>query len=227
MPSASLLFSQNDRQKINDFVRLAETLTSAEIVPVVASASGRYDRAEDIAGLWLGIGFMVAVPFLWPAPTDFLELGSWGSDPTLRQVVMQVVAMLAGFVLGVVICSKITRVRRLFTPSSQMSDEVNQKARSVFYDNRVHQTQSGGGVLIYLSLYERVAVVLADQQVLQALGPPDIDDLCRSLTEALRQRQPTDALCQTIQAAGEKLKLVLPRSNEDINELPNSLVTID
>ena len=54
MIKATRLITDADRQRINAAIADAELHTSAEIVPVVASASGRYDRAEDIAGLWLG-----------------------------------------------------------------------------------------------------------------------------------------------------------------------------
>ena len=47
-------FSDEQRRAVAQAVAEAEGKTSAEIVPVVATASGRYDRAEDIVGLWTG-----------------------------------------------------------------------------------------------------------------------------------------------------------------------------
>ena len=47
------------------------------------------------------------------------------------------------------------------------------------------------------------------------------------MTASLRQGSLTDALCATLAEAGEKLAAVLPRENDDRNELPDALVTID
>jgi len=227
VPSASQLFSDTDRQQINSAVRAAEAGTAAEIVPVVATASGRYDRAEDILGLWLGIGLMIAISVFWPPPTIVADSGSWESNPAALQPVKLIVAMLVGFILGAIIGSKVPVLRRLFTPRRQMLDEVRQTARSVFFDNRIHHTQAGGGLLIYVSLFEHIAVILADRQVVAAIGQPALDALCQNLTQQLRIAGTTTALCQTLQTAGEMLKPVLPRGADDVNELPDALVTID
>lgn len=225
MRYASSLFSAADRQRINETIQAAESLTSAEIVPVVATASGRYDRAEDLVGLWLGVLIVIAVSVFWPAAVA--EPGSWGTSPVAVQTLKLVGAILGGFLVGAVLCSKIAWLRRLFTPVAQMRDEVTQRASSVFFDNRVHHTQAGGGLLIYISLFEHMAVILADRQILEALGQARLDELCRTLTQQLHQDRPTEALCLTIQAAGEMLQPVLARSSSDVNELPDSLVTID
>ena len=54
-----------------------------------------------------------------------------------------------------------------------------------------------------------------------------IDELCSQLTKALRNGDITQALCETIQAAGEKLQSILPRAEDDVNELPDTLQTLD
>ena len=56
---ASALFSEEDRQAINEAVTEAESQTSAEIMTVVATDSGRYDRPEDIVGLFAGLASMI------------------------------------------------------------------------------------------------------------------------------------------------------------------------
>ncbi len=224
MSTASQLLTTDERRLINESVRAAEAQTSAEIVPVVATASGRYDRAEDIAGLWLGIAWMVSGVWLWPTPT--IEAGSWGHDPVVWRAITLAGATLSGFLIGAIICSRVAWMRRLFTPMPQMRDEVRNAAASAFFDHRVHHTQAGGGLLIYISLFERMAVILADRQILTSLGQPAIDELCQSLTQQLHNAGPALALQQIIGTAGAKLSSVLPRAGDDVNELPDALVTI-
>ena len=79
---------------MNQAVRDAEAATSAEIVPVVARCSGRYDRPEDIVGLWFAALAMIIVWTVYPLPRA--EAGSW--DATAP--VWQLVALLAGALVG-------------------------------------------------------------------------------------------------------------------------------
>ena len=106
-------------------------------------------------------------------------------------------------------------------------NEVAERASAVFFDQRVYRTAGATGVLLYVSLYERKAVVLADRAIVDKLGPNALQDVCDTLTAHLRQSHPTNALCQAIAAVGEKLAPVLPRAADDINELPDALVTLD
>ena len=227
MLSAAKCFSEADRKRVNTCVGMAESKTSAEIVPVVATSSGRYDRAEDLVGLWCGIVLMILTAVFWPAPAVSMESGSWDKDPALLQAGKSIVAMLLGFMLGVAAGSRIGSVRRMFTPKKQMKEEVQQSARAIFFDKRIHHTASGSGLLIYVSLFEHIAVILADQHVLKALGQTALDELCGALSDGLKVNSPVDSICKTIEMAAEKLSIAMPRQSTDVNELPDSLITID
>jgi putative membrane protein len=107
-------------------------------------------------------------------------------------------------------------------------DEVQARARHVFFDSRVHHTQTRSGLLIFLSLYEHQAVILADSAIAAKLQPADLETLCQQLTESLHWGKPlADALCQTIAAAGRQLAAIAPREANDVNELPDALVILD
>jgi putative membrane protein len=225
MQQASRCFSDEDRKRVNRTVAAAEARTAAEIVPVVATQSGRYDRAEDIVGLWVGL---IALTLAWwVVPEASEESGSWGGVPPILEVAGLIAAMVVGFVLGVAAAGHVFTLRRLFTLRRQMQDEVQARARQAFFDSSVHHTAGGTGVLLYVSLYERMTAVLGDQKVNAALGQTEIEDLCRMLTGSLRSASVTEALCAAIEATGRKLEAALPRAGGDSNELPDALVTID
>ncbi len=78
-----------------------------------------------------------------------------------------------------------------------------------------------------MSLEERTAVVLADSQVLTAIWQTGVDELCQLLTEKLRVGSPCEALSHAIRGAGQRLATALPRSSNDVNELPDALIIID
>ncbi len=219
------LFATHDREAVNRAVKDAESGTSAEIVPVVAQSSGRYDRAEDLIGLWVALLSLAAVWTVYPLPVA--EPGHWGAPHQGWHLAALLAAALAGFFAGAILGSRVDVLRRLFAPWRQMRDEVECRARAVFFDSRVHHTAGSAGVLLYVSLFEHLAVVLADEAALQALGQESIDRLCVEFTGRLRNSSPTQALCETIQAVGQALSPKLPRTAEDINELPDALLLID
>ena len=223
MKRASLLFSEADHRRVTDAVAQAEARSSAEVVPVVANSSGRYDRAEDMAGLWFGL---IALCVGWWL-LQGVELSDWGV-PRPRLGLPSVLGLvLGGFVLGVVLAHLSGNLRLLFTPRREQQAEVERAAREAFFDRRIHHTEGGSGLLVYVSLLERMAVVLADAQVLEKLGQPKLDALCASLVAELRKGAYMDALCNTIDQAGLALAEVLPAQAQNRNELTDALVVMD
>ena len=225
MQRASKLFNDESRRRINAAISAAESNTSAEIVPVVASASGRYDRAEDMAGLCLALLAMTASWLLFQR--EDTSTGSWaGPHLGLNFWQLLIIAVLA-FIVGAFAASHIHWLRRLFTTRAEMTAEINARAHQVFFDQRMHHTAGHGGVLLYVSLYERMAAVIGDDAVVEKLGKPVIEDLCKQFTAALRRGNIVEALGGIIKTTGQTLAPVLPRQSGDVNELPDALVTVD
>jgi putative membrane protein len=136
-------------------------------------------------------------------------------------------AVFGGFIVGAAVAARVDWLRRLFTPNKQMREDVFARARAVFLDARVHHTSRAAGVLLYVSLFERRAAVIADQKAFDKLGQAHIDAVCQELTNRLRSSPPIDALCETVGSLGQRLAAVLPRSEGTANELSDALVVIE
>ena len=225
MRIASKCFTDEDRAKVAKAVAEAESRTSAEIVPLVATASGRYDRPEDIVGLWAGAILAGAVWLLFRR-TD-ASASDWGLTAASFELPAIIAGLVVGFIAGACVASRVGWLCALFTPRKQMRDEVDARARQVFFDNRVHHTAGATGLLIHVSLFERMATVIADKTVTDKLGAQALDELSVELTRSLRSGDLTAALCSTVKSAGDRLAPVLPREGGDVNELPDALVLID
>lgn len=224
MKKASQYFSEEEKKEIADAVLKAESLTSAEIIPVAATSSGRYDRAEDIIGVFFGIIAMIVVWGITPY-SDAENAGSWGDAPV---VLFLALSIIGGFILGAVIGSRIDWLRKLFTPRSELSKSVKDRAALTFFDQRVHHTSSESGLLLYVSFFERQAVVLGDERVEKELGSEAIKSLCSKFTQSLsNDASPAEAMIAVINEAGELLSEVLPQSETEQNELAEALVCID
>jgi len=225
MRCASDFFTPDEKARIEAAVAEAEGQTSAEIVPVVATASGRYDRAEDIAGLWCAMILMGLV--WWWLPRTEGGGYMWGLAWGRFELPALIAASVAGFLVGAVMATRLHGLRHLFTPRTEMREEVLGRARQAFFDNRVHRTADATGLLVYISVYERMAAVVADDGVTEKLGQPVMDGLCEQLVSGIKKGDAADALCGVIRDAGEQLGAALPRAEDDVNELPNHLVVVD
>jgi putative membrane protein len=220
------LFSGPDRERIAKAIADAESKTSGEIVPVVAGASGRYDRAEDIVGVlfalalltagWLGL--QVANP---PA-------GPWSSGSTHPVGLGLVWALLVGgFILGAAIASRVTVLRLPFIPAAEMREEVERSAQAAFHRYRLRETAGATGILIYVSLDEHQVRVLGDSAIAAKLGDADWQAICNAVTYGMKRGQATDGLLRGIELAGELLARHFPRESGDRDELVNELILID
>ncbi|MAT13898.1 MAG: hypothetical protein CMJ46_01355 [Planctomyces sp.] len=225
MGNVASRFSAEEHERVNQAVQHAESMTAAEIVPVIAGSSGRYDRAEDIVGLWLAGLLIVLAWFFYPLPENIP--GDWSGAHPIWQLVAILLAGLVGFILGVVLGMYCLPLRRLFTPAAQMREEVDLRARQIFYDNRVHHTTGASGVLLYISCYEHLATVVADQQVLDKIDQAGVDGICAEFSRRLQTEPMIDALCGTIKHVGERLATDLPATSQTTNELPDALVVME
>jgi putative membrane protein len=223
MPRASSVFSEADHHRVAQAIQQAESRTSAELVAVVADSSGRYERAEDIVGLWVGL-LALSGAWLWGQGVEPAAWGGWRLTLGLPAVVGLV---LGGWLVGVLLAHRVDALRRLFTPRGELEAEAERAAQAAFFAHNVHHTEGSTGLLVYLSLFERTAVVLADAQVLEKLGQERLDALCAGLVAELRQGAYADGLCRTLEQAGLALAEVLPRREDDRDELPNKLVVLD
>lgn len=217
----SPFLTEEERESVNRAIAEAEKSTSGEIVPAIAAASGRYDRAEDIGGLLLGLIALVAAWLLFQreVPPD-----EWNARVSLALELPALVGILiAGFILGAFLTSRMNWLRRLLATRSEMEEEVRQRAWEIFGRCRIGRTAEGTGLLIYISLFERMVVVLGDEAVAQKLGDQAWDEIKDIIVEGLRRGKHGDAIVAAVHRSGELLTGAFPALPTVHNELVNEI----
>lgn len=226
MNRARDFFTAEEREKINQGVTEAEKTTAGEIVPVVATASGRYDRPEDLGGFLLALLLLTAgwLAFQGAAPAD----GDWahGFRLTLR-LRWVLLILIGGFIVGAALTSRVGWLRRLLATEREMRAEVERAAWEAFARLRVARTAGGTGMLLYLSLFERMVCVVGDEPIAQKLDQKAWDEVRDTLVVGIRGRRAAEALCQAIARCGELLSKHFPLQPGDVNELANELRVLD
>ncbi len=210
---ASRLFSMEERAAVEEAVRQAELRTSAEIVPVVAASSARHRRGEDIAGMWLAFLALLALAIFSPEhQIDGVEA---------------VIAFIVAIAAGTFAAEKIPALKRLFVPRADLEETTLDGAWRAFRTFGVGATAGRTGLLIYVSLFERTAVVLGDAAIAGSLAREDYAAIRDVLIDGLAKGKVEAAFVAAIGKAGEILAAKLPRAADDEPEIANSLRILD
>lgn len=220
--NARAFVSTEEKRAIEGAIADAERECSAEIICAVATESGRYDRAEAVAGLFTALVGLWVVNAILAGPVN--SAGSWeaASVPFLWQVA----GVVAGFIVGNVAAAAVHPLRRLLVGKREMVAEVARAASHVFHQRRLASTHLRGGVLVYISLFERRVVILADEGAKAALGNEGINELRDLAVEKLRQGNRAGTLLDTVKNVGTHLAGAFSDEKSPESELPNDLLLL-
>ena len=226
MKRASHYFSNTQREEIRAAIAQAEGRTSGEIVPVVATASGRYDRAEDIFGILFAL---LALIFSWLFFQSIQPVeGDWTSGQTLTLgLPLVVLIVVAGFILGSVLATLFPVLRLPFIPRREMEEEVERRAGECFYRFGLRKTKESTGILIYISLYEHRVRILGDDAIAKKLKQEDWNAVRDLVIDGIRTKRAAEGLKAAILKCGDLLSTHFPIRPDDMDELKNELYLID
>lgn len=222
---ASHLFSADDKREIERAIADAESQTSAEIVVAVASQSGRYDRAEDLVGLAFGVASLLLAAAIWPQKTD---PNSWDMSVRFGIAAGEVILLfIVATIAGAAIATWFPPLARAFLTRKHMLDEVKRSGSAAFERLRVRRTADARGVLIYVSLRERMAWVVGDDAIDAEMKPDEWASIRDAIVTGFKRRSPKLGLVDGILKAGSLLASHFPRETSDTDELPNTLHVLD
>jgi putative membrane protein len=226
MKKASDFFTPEERKKINEAVREAEQHTSGEIVPVVATSSGLYHRGEDVGGLLVGLAALAA-SWIWFQRILPVQ-GDWAQGHRVRlELGWLLLIIVAGFIAGVGVASRVAWLRRLLATHAEMRREVERSAGEAYGKFRVARSSGGTGVVLYVSLFERMVCVLGDEAIGAKLDQEIWNQIHGTIAEGIRNGRPAEALCQAIARCGELLGQHFPQHANVSASLNNELQVLD
>jgi putative membrane protein len=202
------MISEADRARITDAIRAAEAKTSGEIFCVIARHASDY-RLVPLA--WAAVLALVV-----PAPLIFLTL--W---PALVIYVVQ----LAAFIAAALVLS-LPPIRFRIVPRSALHRRAHAAAMRQFFAHGLHQTENRTGVLIFASVAERYAEIIADAGINAKVTPQVWDKAIAALTVSIKEGRPGDGFVAAIEQCGAVLAEHFPPGALNRDELPDKLVEI-
>lgn len=104
------------------------------------------------------------------------------------------------------------------------SGEVMSQAAKRFNELNMHKTALKNGVLIYLAIDDHKFAIIGDKGINKKVPDNFWEETRNIMSEQFKKEQFADGLIAGINRAGEQLRTFFPRSDDDINELPNEVV---
>ena len=220
--------SAEDRAAIAAKVAEAEAKSDGEIVTVIAPRSDAY---HDV-----GLHYAVLAMLLVPAALAFVPQGwidywtglllGWGGELTRGKLMLFLFAKLIGAFLVVRLLMAWQPLRLALTPGRTKSRRVRRRAVETFRTSCEMKTRGRTGVLLYLSLAERRAEIVADQAIAEKVTPDVWGDAMAALVEEVKAGRPGEGMALAVEKIGLVLAKILPPAADNPDELPNRLIEL-
>lgn len=220
--------TQADRQKVSDAIAAAEANSSGEIVAVATPISDAY---HDVALHWALIPLFAVLAWAAWRPTALVSwynalFGGWIADPTMSELLTLLMVFAAlSFTIALLILKWIP-LRLVLTPSATKHRRVRRRAITIFKAAAERRTSGRTGVLIYLSMAERRAEIVGDEAILKVTDEHTWGEAMTALIRDVREGRPADGIVAAIECVGAVLATHFPRSADDLNEIPDSLIEL-
>ncbi len=226
-----MTISEADYARIAEAVARAEASTSGEIRCVLAAETVNAPVLALIAGAGAALvapPIAIALGLKPDLLTGLFE--GWSAAHASAagagaySIVTVYVLLQAVVFAGVAGLAYLRPLRRLFTLGGSAA-RVRRAALEQFEALGLTHTRDKTGVLIFASLDDHRAEVLADSGIYANTKPEDWQGVVDLLVADLARDRPADGFIAAVDAASKILAQHFPRRDDDTNELPDGLVT--
>ena len=220
--------TEADHAAVSAAVSAAEGHSAGEIVTVMAERSDSY---HDVALLWSALAGLLALAALAIAPQLYLGLidritGAWQSDWHPGQLFALALFAASIMFLGMWLLQLWAPLRLALVPAPLKHARVRTRAVTSFKIGTERRTHGRTGVLIYLSLAERRAEIVADDAIASKVSPEVWGAAMATLIGEIRNGRAAAGLIGAVTQVGAVLAEHFPRADDDINELPDRLIEV-
>jgi putative membrane protein len=227
MPASSIL-SEADHVRVSAAVAAAEQHSAGEIVTVVARKSDGY---TDVALAWAGFASLTVLTVLSIFPDFFLGiidmiLGNWAHEWTPQAVFTVAVAFATLKFIGVLLVQLWEPLKFSLIPPHIKTQRAIDRAAAFFKTSAERRTHGRTGILIYLSLAEHRAEIVADAAIAEQVPAEVWGEAMAAMVAELREGRIADGMIAAIEKVGAVLAEHFPRADNDVNELPDRLIEV-
>ncbi len=211
----------DDHKRVSAAVALAESKPAGEIVTVVADRSDGY---SDVAFAWAALVAFTALAFFALFPGFYLGLlesvlGGWNHEWTNREVLGIATALAIVKFLATWAILHWQPLRFALIPPPIKTARALSRAIDLFKVGAERRTHGRTGILIYLSMREHRAEIVADEAIATC-------EAMAAMLGHIKQGRVADGMIAAVGKVGEVLAEHFPRAENDTNELPDRLIEL-
>ncbi len=220
--------SDDDRTRIGEAITAAELCSDGEIV---AAATPFSDAYHDVALHW-AVAMLIAVLACFAAfpatlsRADALLFGGWREAPGPHELLTLLMVLAVLKFTVVLLLLRIPALRMALTPAATKQRRVRRRAIMVFKAGAERRTVGRTGLLIFLSLAEHRAEIVADEALHKVTSEDIWGEAMAALTTELKAGRAADGLVAAIGIVGAVLATHFPKTDADTNEIPDRLVEL-
>ncbi len=215
MPSRGLP-SQAALASLNQTLEDARKRTSVRIIPVITQSSGKYERAEDLVGLWAA-ALALALMFIFFTRLQVEDSSAAGVQSGGMGVFGVLLVIALGFIVGAAITTQIGFLRRLFVPRNQLAGNALTRATQAFQEECLRRNDNPHVLMFYVSIYEQAVHVLTSDEVQSRLGQQQIDSMTQTIQASLKAGEVHQGLAKAAALAAQQLAFDFPPQSMDFN----------
>lgn len=216
-----------DHAKVSSAIAAAEATSDGEIVAISSDQSDAYhDVGLHYAVLmaFAVLALLAAAPHLLTALRDLFV--GWGSEASLRELLtLTLLLTLATFVASL-FAMKWRPLRMALTPGATKTRRVRRRAIMLFKTGAERRTVGRTGILIFLSLAEHRAEIVADEAITSVTTPEAWGEAMAALLTEVKTGRPGEGIAAAVALIGVVLAEHFPKSGGDTNEIPDKLIEL-
>lgn len=225
---STMILSESEHRRVSEAVARAESGTSGEIVTILADRSDGY---TDVALAWSAALALIALVALAITPDFHLGViealsGGWVHDWTPGEL-FTIAALVAALTFAAMMLLQFVPALRFFlVPKAIKAARVHERATRAFRIGAEQRTTGRTGILIYLSMREHRAEVLADAAIATQVEADVWAEALEALLCEVRKGDVAAGMCAAVDRIGLVLAAHFPRQADDLNELPDRLIEV-
>jgi putative membrane protein len=219
--------NEADHAQVSAAIAAAEAGSDGEIVAIASDSSDAYhDVGLHYAALmaFALLALFAAAPALLTRVHDLIS--GWSTEASLRETMtLALLFTLAGFVITL-LALKWPPLRMALTPGATKTRRVRRRAIMLFKTGAERRTVGRTGILIYLSLAEHRAEIVADEAITAVTTPETWGEAMAALLEKVKAGRPGEGIAAAVGLIGAVLSQHFPKSAGDTNEIPDKLIEL-
>ncbi len=217
-----------EHARISAAVAAAEGRSSGEIVTIIADRSDGY---TDVALAWAALlAFLVLalLPFVADPVLNALAPlhGGWNVAWEAPGIFAAAAAIGIATFLLVLAVQMVPAIRFALVPARIKTDRAENRAIDLFKVGAERRTEGHTGILIYLSMQEHRAEIVADEAIASLVPDETWGEAMVAMLAELKQGRITEGMIAAIERVGAVLAEHLPRQDGERNELPDRLIEL-